>query len=272
MAVWTGTEAILWGGEENVSVGLAYDPVTDRWRTLPPAPLEHRGSNTLVWTGDEAIVWGGFSLDHTTALADGAAYNPTTDTWRTLRASPLQPRMAHTAVWTGHEMLVWGGVGAGEGATGAAPQGAAYDPTKDTWRVLRDAPLATRGWHSAVWTGREMLVYGGTPRGSGAGWLTDGAAYDPASDIWELLPPSAGSYLQDTGETVWTGRQMIIWGGSIGAAYDPATRLWTSVVGAPFLARSGHRMVWTGDQIFIWGGFLGATTYYNDGATYRPAP
>jgi hypothetical protein len=44
VAVWTGTEAIYWGGDRpgRPPEGAAYDRVTDRWSPLPDLPLEGR--------------------------------------------------------------------------------------------------------------------------------------------------------------------------------------------------------------------------------------
>lgn len=51
--------------------------------------------------------------------------------------SPLTPRRDHQEAWTGEEMLIVGGDGPRDGA--------AYDPTTDTWRSLPDTPIQTSG-------------------------------------------------------------------------------------------------------------------------------
>lgn len=283
-AVWTGREAILWGGygHEGFALGAAYDPAADRWRTLPDAPILPRHKETMVWTGTEAIVWGGAGYDvagqppH--AVGDGAAYNPATNTWRKLTPSPLNGRAGHTAVWTGSRMIVWGG---GSDGPLVHPAGAAYDPVADRWEVLPEAPFAARRWHAAVWTGDRMLVFGGEiTRNDSLMSYDDGAAYDPAARRWEMLPRSPlGRRVYAT--SVWTGRQMVIWGGSDesywrpvpdGAAYDPATRRWTVLASIPLEKRNYHRMVWTGTDVVIWGGYRlsDPNNVYDDGASFRP--
>src|SRR5262245_32401783 len=61
---------------------------------------------------------------------------------------------------------------------------------------------------------------------------------------------------------VWTGSQMIIWGGVIdtdkdipGQRYDPATDSWSLIsgIGAP-QGRRGYSAIWTGSRVVIWGG------------------
>jgi len=106
------------------------------------------------------IVWGGYDI--TNYLNTGGRYNPGTDSWTTTSTtSPPDDRAWHTAVWTGNEMIVWGGV------RSTSPTyfntGGKYNPSTDTWTVTStiNAPDA-RFSHTAVWTDREMIVWGGT--------------------------------------------------------------------------------------------------------------
>ena len=49
----------------------------------------------------------------------------------------------------------------------------------------RPSPIGPRESFSTVWTGHELIVFGGS---SGDGLATPaGAAYDPASDRWQAL-------------------------------------------------------------------------------------
>ena len=56
---------------------------------------------------------------------------------------------------------------------------------------------------------------------------------------------------------MWTGSEMIIWGGvdNTGGRYNPATNTWraTSTTNAPS-ARTEHTAVWTGTEMIVWGG------------------
>jgi hypothetical protein len=69
--------------------------------------------------------------------------------------------------------------------------GAAYDPARNRWRKLPRAPIKPRFEHSAIWTGTEVIVFGGT-------WdfghiaLGDGAIYDPQRNHWTRLVPDLG--------------------------------------------------------------------------------
>ena len=78
------------------------------------------------------------------------------------------------------------------------------------------------------------------------------------------------------GPDVWTGEEMIIWGGysssnfNDGARYNPTADRWGAVAaaGAP-VARRNHTAVWTGTEMIVWGGIK--ETPLNTGARYSPA-
>ena len=61
--------------------------------------------------------------------------------------------------------------------------GGRFDPASGVWSPISGvgAPSA-RGGHSAVWTGSEMVVWGGF---DGNLDLRTGGRYDPATDTWK---------------------------------------------------------------------------------------
>ena len=73
---------------------------------------------------------------------------------------------------------------------------------------------------------------------------------------------------RDLHTAVWTGSEMIVWGGynypaldlNTGGRYNPATDMWTatSTANAP-VARRYHRAVWAGSEMVVWGGRDGLT-------------
>jgi len=89
-------------------------------------------------------------------------------------------RMGAVAAWTGRRLLIWGGE-TGRTSFVAAADGLAFDPGTDRWSRLPRGPLAGRSQADAVWTGRELIVWGGFGAGSGGNpeRLTDGAAFTP---------------------------------------------------------------------------------------------
>ena len=290
---WTGSEMLVWsgvtaGGNTTPEPGGArYDPAADGWVAMSRlAEPQARMSAAEVWTGNEMVVWGGARAGRD-LIADGGRYAPATDGWLPIsNVGAPSPRWLPSAVWTGTEMIVWGGFTERWG--GPANDGARYNPVTNTWTPMSGtgAPAA-RGGAVVVWTGREMLVWGGAMNAELTwgidGPLGDGAAYEPATDTWRPLP-GAGAPSARLGHTgVWTGTTMIVWGGTTatavpafdtGAIYDPATDAWTAVttLGAPD-GRRHHVAVWTGTEMIVWGGATavgGVTVNLNDGARYRP--
>ena len=128
--------------------------------------------------------------------------------------------------------------------------------------------------YSAVWTGSEMIVFGGI------GTDTVAKRYRPATDSWTDASIVDAPGARDHHAAVWTGTEMIIWGGFIndgitptGGRYNPVTDQWTptNVADSP-ITRMSPVGVWTGTEMIVWGGndwlFLGDL---GDGARYNPA-
>jgi N-acetylneuraminic acid mutarotase len=271
-AIWTGSEMIVWGGEDDsinyLNSGGRYDPATDSWAatstTNAPTP---RIAHTAVWTGSEMIVWGG----HDGTLANtGARYNPATNSWiPTSTINAPFGRASQTAIWTGGEMIVWGGT---------APQntGGRYNPDTDTWTATAtiNAPEARIG-HTAVWTGSEMIVWGGQDQLLNN--LNTGGRYDPDTDSWTSTSTVNAASARYAHTAVWAGNEMIIWGGydgsfsTSGGRYDPTTNMWsdTSMTAAP-VGREDHTAVWTGSEMIIWGGYSDSIGVMNTGGRYTP--
>ena len=262
-AVWTGTEMIVWGGSYcgpkycyDLNTGGRYNPSTDSWTATSTtnAPTARSG-DTAVWSGSEMIVWGGF--DNT-----GGRYNPNTDSWvPTSTANAPTGRALHTAVWNGTEMIVWGGIG------GCTPNcqnfntGGRYNPGTDSWTATSTANApAARYFHTAVWSGSKMIVWGGDDSMNS---LNTGGRYNPSSDSWTATSTTGVPDARFYHTAVWTDSEMVVWGGvdfmfmstNTGGRYDPAIDSWTatSTSNAP-TARDGHTAVWTGSEMIIWGG------------------
>jgi N-acetylneuraminic acid mutarotase len=166
-------------------------------------------------------------------------------------------------------MIVWGGASRGR----LFGDGAAYDPGINRWRLIARGPLGARTGHSVLWTGDEMLVWGGCCERRGAE-LGTGAAYDPVADTWRRLPPAPIEARRDH-TAVWTGRHMLVWGGAVfehafadGAMYSPRRDRWSPLPDAPVEPRYSHSAVWTGSEMIVWGGATLEPVTLNDGAAF----
>lgn len=239
---------------------------TSEWKAtnLAGAPSA-RYSHTAVWTGAEMIVWGG-SIGGGPGVNTGGRYIPATDSWvatSTTGDCPT-PRYDHTAIWTGTEMIVWGG-DQYNGGWQYFNTGGRYNPATDSWTATStgtDCPIA-RTLHTMIWTGSVMIVWGGYYAPTYTS-LNTGARYNPATDSWAATSTAAncpsGRYYPSA---VWTGGEMIIWGGSAypayysnGGRYNPVTDAWTAIsTGANCPSgRRRHSAVWTGSKMIVWGG------------------
>ena len=134
----------------------------------------------------------------------------TDDTW-TPTSAPPDGRVGHTAVWTGSEMIVWGGFQPANLFGPAFNTGGRYDPSTDNWTTtsLAHAP-AGRNEHTAVWTGSEMIVWGGNDLHNN---LKTGGRYNPSTDSWTATSTTNAPSPRSGHTAVWTGNQMIVWGG-----------------------------------------------------------
>jgi N-acetylneuraminic acid mutarotase len=232
------------------------------WQRLPAAPVPLQLGLASAWTGRELILYGltGVARDGNVLKASNAveAYDPATRTWRRL-PSPPGPRVdvVQRAVWTGGRLIV---------PSAFATQ--IFDSADGSWRRL------ARG-HSGliVWTGRELIAWGGGCCGDA---FSDGAAFDPATSTWRKLPasPLAGSAAP---VGAWTGHELVIvvgnddpdgnpWPARLAraAAYDPATNRWHRIPPLP-APRNGAVAVWDGHEVLVLGGSAG-------GPRGKPAP
>jgi N-acetylneuraminic acid mutarotase len=151
----------------------------------------------------------------------------------------------------------------------------------EQWRQVNAFPphvLAYRNFHTAVWTGSRMLVWGGVEStSSGHFGVNTGYQYFPGQSGFITINANGAPSARYQHTAVWTGSQMIVWGGregnepaNTGGRYDPSTNAWTatSTVGAP-CGRAQHTAVWTGARMIVWGGYCD-TGFTDTGAMYDP--
>lgn len=218
------------------------------------------------------------------AANNNLTFTVATGTW-TATTSTAAPstRNGHTAVWdsVNSRMIIWGGHdGTVEVNTGGeytpAPTTGSWTST-DTGTNLPDA----RKEHSAVWTGTQMIIWGGFNATNDE--LNTGSKYTPGAGptYWADVTTTGAPGERRRQTAVWdsTSSKMMVWGGSDGGAmkndgglYAPGADSWTATdVADPDLpgAREEHSAVWTGTYMIVWGGTNGATL--NTGGRFDPA-
>src|SRR5437773_7075664 len=102
---------------------------------------------------------------------------------------------------------------AARSANNACPliAGARFARTDDSWTATSTtgAP-AGREVHTAVWTGSEMIVWGGF---NGSSDLNTGGRYNPGTDSWTATSTTSAPAGRALHEAVWSDSEMIDWGG-----------------------------------------------------------
>jgi hypothetical protein len=237
-------------------------------------PPNGRFAHSAVWTGSKMIIWGGATAS-TTSLADGAAYDPGNGSWTPISSTNApSARRSHSAVWTGTEMIVWGGSAITQGA--GLADGGRYNPATNTWTALSasGAPAGRFG-HSAVWTGKDMVIWGGGTASTTS--VSDGARFNPTTGQWTAISSANAPAARRDHSAVWTGTEMIVWGGSAiyagggeygdSASYDPVANSWKATVttGTAPVERFSHAAVWTGAEMLIWAGGVTSTSTIGGG-------
>jgi N-acetylneuraminic acid mutarotase len=151
--------------------------------------------------------------------------------------------------------------------------------TDDTWTptTLTNAPDA-RDHLPAVWTGTEMIVWGGR---NGSGVLNSGGRYNPSTDSWTATSTTNAPEARQFHSAVWSGSEMIVWTGesnnngaflNTGGRYNPSINSWTAIStnNAP-TARVSAPAVRTGSEMMAWGGMDRFSNSFNTGGRYNPS-
>jgi hypothetical protein len=246
VSVWTGEEMLVVGGnvgppcpptadcggpspDQLRADGAAYDPRTDSWRSIAPAPVAFTYAQA-AWTGREMIVidtwdrWGRVP-GHT------LAYNPHTNVWRELDAPPDYDLTG--GVWDGSELVFW------ESQENANSKDWALNPSTGRWTKLPDDPFDPTYDRAYVWTGDSFIFLGvdrpSTYAADDGGDVFQVAEYDPVTRTWTRLPDSpVGS-----GDPMWFFHQGRVVNPyedprfeteqPTSGAYDPDSGTWSEV-------------------------------------------
>jgi len=151
----------------------AHDPSTRRWRPIPPPPTDGLDTDaTGVWTGRELVLMGraGTGTPPPDVPPDqpyALLFDPSSDRWRAAPGPP-EPVSIAGGQWIGSLILAYGRVGA------------AFDPASATWWTLPTVDDRPREFFTTVWTGEELIVWGGG-MGESISAPPDGVAFRPTA-------------------------------------------------------------------------------------------
>lgn len=143
---------------------------------------------------------------------DVFSFDPATSKWRLVLAPTDIDVGVRDAYWTGSKVLLpaYGRPTVGFG--GGPPtglEGRAYDPVRNRYTDVLHGPVDdTLG--PTLWTGHALVRFsGGLAGGAQPG---DGAVWDPGSNRWAPLPRAPFFVDPASPSTVWTGREVLMWG------------------------------------------------------------
>jgi hypothetical protein len=170
--VWTGSRFVVWGGDNRTGTrygdGARFDPTADTWApiTATDAPSA-RTQHAMVWVSGAArvIAWGGLvgnGAGGDIGSVRGGRYDPVANTWAETALPMLTGRLDVAAIGTSDAMVVFGGRSDEDGGYTVFADGGRYDPVADSWTILPTAGAPSARYSAtAVWTGSEMIVFGG---------------------------------------------------------------------------------------------------------------
>lgn len=200
-------------------------------------------NNTLsggaVSTWQSIIFWGNRYLpDGSTILSEGYKYNINTEEWTKIsKLSAPSPRIDNTIVSLGSKVFIWGGIEFKSGKSSErryTNDGKIYDVLNDKWESISNlnAP-SRRRYAKGVSTGSEIIIWGGECADNMSLCSDSGYKYNLNEGKWYPISSIGAPKSRINHMAVWTGSEMIIWGGSDyyntfddGYAYNPKTDTW----------------------------------------------
>ena len=253
VAVLGGTAVALAAGGSG-GPGGAGAARSDRWTALRPTPLE-RTEVAAARIGRSVYVVGGFERASALTSAAVERYDIRRDRWSRVAPMPIAVNHPTAAVHDGR-LYVHGGYSAAAGL--AQPTGALlrYDPQRDRWRRLADAPTP-RAAHALAVIGDRLYAAGGA---NDSGSLRSLEIYDFERRRWSTGPSFRfGPARNHTTGVAAGGRFYVIAGRDSRnftsvERYDPRRGVWEDVpdVRTP---RGGIAAVRLGDgRIVVFGG------------------
>lgn len=234
-AVWTGSEAYVFGGLVSTSDTFLSVPTESSliWRYDPATSDAPEPAGTLPLPSTEtSAVWDGRDLPHL-GCPEGCAYlfgirnrtlgqatnselfdrvlrfNPATGSTQLMNALvPLAK--GSSAAWTGTEAIIVGGHGSDKVHR--------FDPVWDQVTTFAARLPTPRAGASTAWDGTTLHVFGGAPPSFGA--TSEILAIDPARGTIAVVDAQLPSPRSHT-SAIWTGLSAYILGGLL--AWNQAT-------------------------------------------------
>lgn len=264
--VQAGNEFVMFGGRESAKRLDIYDFEQNTWRQGKEAPKEF---NHFQATFHKGFIWviGSFKTNsYPNELPEENVwlYDLPNNEWIKGPEIPKERRRggAGLVVYEDKFYLVGGNtIGHNGGYVNWLDE---YDPKKNTWTVLADAPRARDHFHAAIYNGQLYAVAGrqsGGPGGTFTPLVDTVDVYDFKKASWSSLVQPLPTPRAAPGIAVFQDELLVMGGegetaGSaykIMEAYDFGTQKWTRKADMIY-ARHGTQAILSGEGIYVAGG------------------
>ncbi len=238
-SVEVGGKLYLLGGRSERPVEV-FDPATQSWRVIGPAPLEINHFQPVV-LGTKIYLVAAFTggYPNETNVPDVHVFDTATETWSTDGVIPVDRRRGGAAaVIFGGKIYIVGGNNMGHNG-GAVSWFDRFDPATGEWDILDDAPNA-RDHMQAALVGDKLIVVGGRQSTQPNPFINTVSAtdiYDFTTGTWssglDIPTDRAGAM------TIAAGSEVIVAGGEVDQvtqglktveAYHVPTNTWRSLM------------------------------------------
>ncbi len=212
-AAWLEPYAYVFGGQDQTGVLdeiVRYDPLEDSVEVLPVCLPEERMGASAVTVGDSIYVIGGRNdAGHINTVFRFVPGDGTIEEVARLHVTGG----GRVSVWDGSRILLLGGCG----VNCALDQVLEFDPSTGKSATLNATLPSGVFWTSGVWTGEEVLIFGGND------WMNS------VDVIYRYIPAGDGGSVMEVGRlpeplelstSFWDGNAAYVLGGSSGL--DPS--------------------------------------------------
>ena len=181
-------------------------------------------------------------------------------TWRATSQAPLTRVSPATGWLDGRFYLIGGAAACGPSADCKAHRdGAAYDPSTDSWTPVAAAPVWLNDTVGVAFAGKLYFLAGES--GTSSRLL----GYDPANDSWTTTstPARLGGLVVAGDQLIGVGLGTRLGGDATDRIYDPATSKWTDLPPDPSFPGNSRDLVVVDDRLFLstYSIITGKTTY-----------
>jgi hypothetical protein len=159
----------------------AYDPATDAWTALGPAPASLHGAAIATLKDGRVAMVGG---DGPQPLGDAWLFDPTSAAWTPIAPMPGPRTRAVVRLLNDGRLFVVGGVD----GDGPRPDAIVYDPAANAWSPAGALPAPRDRFAIAQARDGRVVIAGGSAVDGSSDVLQTTLIFDPAAGTWSTGP------------------------------------------------------------------------------------